>query len=92
MIHVLSVNQPQIIHQALQVLFEEIVPSAIATATVTEQQDGIGLWIVLAAIVIPPVPDRITGERPRIMARSNLDVPFVARQVIQAMGNGDTRR
>jgi len=46
---------PDFIGQPLKVLFKKVVPGTVASAAITQQQNGEGLWVVLLPVGVPPV-------------------------------------
>jgi hypothetical protein len=60
----------------------------VAAATIAEQQDFRGLWIVNPAVSEPPKLNAGTSKFRSIMARANRQVSDVAGHIIESMRDG----
>src|SRR5208283_304843 len=70
-----------------QVFFEDIVSGVVAAATVTQQQDRLGLRIGRLSIALPPQAKTVTGEFACVVTETQVNVAEVPFEVKQAMRN-----
>lgn len=78
----------EFIRQGLEFLLEDVIPRAVAPATITEQQQGGRVGILELAIGEPPVTQRITGKLAGVVGGGELDKSQVEAHIIKSMGNG----
>lgn len=63
----------EFIRQGLEFLLKDVIPRAVATAPITEQQQGGRVGILEQPIGEPPVAQRITGQLAGVMGGGELD-------------------
>jgi len=68
-------------------VFEQISVGRIAAATVAQQQDRRRVWVALFANTIPAPLKAVGGELARLMRQAQVDVPAIAEQIVDAVGN-----
>src|SRR5712691_7449386 len=66
--------------------------TAIAAASVGQQQQVIGSWEAHLAFDMPPGGDGIDGERRRVAGGADTDEATIACHVVHAVRNGSTER
>ena len=71
--------------QLLQVFFEDVVARTIASSSVTQDQNGCGVRIVILSLDIPPISDRITGKFASVLAGTQGDEAGVSFEIIDAV-------
>src|SRR5215469_16432553 len=77
--------QAHVVGQRLQVLFEDQLRGAVATAAIAKQQQRPRIWMCLLSLGSPPLPDAIAGKFARVVAAAEIDVAAVALEIVQAV-------
>ena len=60
--------------QFLQVLLKVIVPAMIAAAAVTQDQNGSGVGIIEAALILPPIQNAVASKFTGVFAGADIDI------------------
>jgi hypothetical protein len=81
----------QFISQLLQILFEQVITGIVTTTTVTQDQNGSGLWIIMPAMVKPPVANTGASEFRRVVTDTDGDVANVSVNIIQSVWDSYSR-
>ena len=77
----------QFFDQMLQVLLEEVLRRRIAAAAIAQPEDRRGVGVTRAADAVPVPAETVAGELAGVLAQADVDVPAVANQVVNAVGN-----
>jgi hypothetical protein len=77
--------QPKAIGQALQRLLEHMAIRRVRAAPVAQQQQPLCIGVVFAAVLAPPLRDGVAAQLARLRARVQVQVPLVARQIVQTV-------
>jgi hypothetical protein len=80
-----------LIRQPLQFHLPQSQTRTIAAPTFRSDQQVLGCWIKMSALVPPPATDGCNSESPSIVIRAKVYKTSVARQVVNAMGGVRSR-
>lgn len=64
-------------------------PGTVAAAAVGQDQEGVGLGVVLATMVTPPLGDIVGRESRSVMGGADESRAVIAGQIANAVGDGD---
>ncbi len=79
----------QFVDEVLQVLFEKILCRRIASATVAQQEDGLGVRVASLADTVPVPAEAVACELARVVAQADVDMAAIAKEVVDAVRNND---
>ena len=63
--------------ESLKCLFEYVMVAGIAASAVAENQQAVRIWILPAAVLVPPVVDTITKQVAGIVAHIQINIPLI---------------
>ncbi len=73
------------IHQFLQFFLENIMPRTVTSASIAQHQYRSRFRIAFFPVAIPPMLYAVACKLSSIMACSNIDIPFILFQIVDAM-------
>ncbi len=74
-----------VVHQALQILFEKVLVGRVAAAAVAQPQDRRGFRVRLPAELIPVPAEAVAGELRRVVAQAQVARHHQAEQRVRAV-------
>src|SRR6266446_4416145 len=77
--------QAHAVAEALEVLLEQVLGSAVAAAAIAKQQQGFGLGPGGVSLGGPPLENAVTGKFAGVIADAEVDVAPIAFEIVQSV-------
>lgn len=75
------------ISKALKSLLENVPIGGVAAATIAKDQDSFRIWILVLAVLKPPMGNAIATKVARVVTHVEVQVSFVSGQIKNPVGN-----